>query len=152
MTDRVGLDVYGRAIGLTLGVGMLAGAVTGAVVALLMTAGGGAYGSAVELVAVATMYGAGVGGLAGWVVGLPVVLAVALVRPYVVCWRGLGAVVAGGYVVVASGALVGWQSAVLVPSLAVGLLAGCCACWGLGRVFGPPSGARHGDRGATLSR
>jgi hypothetical protein len=152
MTGGGGLGVYGRAIGLTLGIGVLAGSVAGALVAVLMTWGqADMYGAAPASAVFGAMYGAGVGGLAGWVIGLPVVLVTALFRQHVACWRELGAVSAGVYVVAAPGAMAGWSSAVLVGALAVGLLAAACAWWGLGHVFAPAPSARRADDDVTLS-
>ena len=153
MTGRPAVSVYGRAIGWTAWIGVLAGTLSGAIVAVLMMWGSDdVYGPALASAVIGAMYGAGIGGLAGWVIGLPVVLVAALRRQHVACWRELGSVFAGGLVVAAPCVMGGWSSVLLLGAPAVGLLAAGCAWWGLAHVFGSAPSARHTDGEARLSR
>lgn len=123
-----------RAVGWSGWIGCLTGAGAAVLLAGSMALADGEWGTFVVLAAFMAFYGAPIGIGVGWVIGLPVAVAVGALRRRTSQWRGLGASVAGMValvpaVVVSDATALG---VLLAPAAAAG------AWWGLGRVFDPP--------------
>ncbi|WP_206759086.1 hypothetical protein [Aeromicrobium sp. CFBP 8757] len=129
----MGSDVYARTVSWSAWIGMVAGAGCAVPIAALMLVGGGLDASTAPFIAIAVVYGVGIGFAAGWVIGLPAALVAGLARRRTRHWRAVGTATAAGIALVVGVALVGPSGATLA------VLAAGCAWWGLGRVFATPT-------------
>ena len=141
------MSVDGRAIGWTAWIGCLTG--TAAAVLLAgVTLADGEWDAFGVLAVLAALYGAPIGVVVGWVVGLPVVAAAGVLRRHTSRWRGVAATVAGLGALVPAIALLGTA----VPGLLLAPAAGAGAWWGLGRVFRDDPAVAASPEATRLSR
>lgn len=127
----MGVAVGVRAVGWTAWIGCLAGVAAAVVLAAGVALAEGEWGALGMLAVVMALYGAPIGVVVGWVVGLPVVAAAGMLRRRTSRWRGFAVAVAGLGALVLAVAFFGAAPLgfLLAPVSAAG------AWWGLGRVF-----------------
>jgi hypothetical protein len=142
------VGVYERAVGWTAWIGCLAGTSAAVLLAGVGTLPDGEWDAFGVLAVIMTLFGAPIGVVVGWVVGLPVVAAASVLRRHTSRWRGVAATLAGLGALVPAVAFLGaappgW---LLAPASAAG------AWWGLVRVFGDDPVAAAAQEASTLSR
>jgi hypothetical protein len=142
------VSVYERAVGWTAWIGCLAGTASAVLLACGGTLPDGEWDAFGLLAVIMTLYGAPIGVVVGWVVGLPVVAAASVLRRHTSRWRGVSATLGGLGVLVPAVALLGTAPAglLLAPASAAG------AWWGLGRVFRDAPTVAASQEASTLSR
>ena len=144
----MGVDVGARAVGWTAWIGCLAGTSTAVLLAADVALADGEWGALGPMAVAMALYGAPIGVVVGWVVGLPVVAAAGLLRRHTSRWRGVAATLAGLGGLVPTLAFLGTSpfGLLLAPVSAVG------AWWGLGRVFVHDPDGDVGRGASTLIR
>jgi hypothetical protein len=142
------VSVPERAVGWTAVIGCLAGTAAAVLLAGGMTLADGQWEAFGLLAVLMALYGAPIGVVVGWVVGLPVVAAAGVLRRRTSRWRGVATAVAGLGALVPTIVLLGAAPpfVLLAPASAV------AAWWGLGRVFRDDPAVAAAQEASTLSR
>lgn len=141
---------WGRSLVSTAWGGVLTGALIGVLVVLRGTEGHVSTEDAVLVAGVGVLWGGMIGAVVGVVLGMPLVVAAAVVRQQSDAWRTVGTVAAAAIGSVAAMMVVGGPPSQGIAIVAAGVLCPAWRAWrGLGWIFevseGPVEAARQGQ-------